>query len=179
MAEATIQERTNQGLVDLNRRKDKKGKRKKGNVANANARVLNQELLDDDATTKAWDEEWSFQIRIRPNVFEESRAAMKRRQTALASLSASTILSPQKTLQKVQQSQKAQPCGVRTDRAPQRSARLIVRVRVRVTTQELEQGRWAMKIGVGSLEGKDLVEDLEQIQAMGRGQRIRRPRRAS
>ena len=104
---------------------------------------------------------------------------MKRCQTALASLSTSTILSPQNPLQKLQQSQKAQPCERRTTRAPQRSTRLIVRLRVRVTTKELDQGRWAIKIKVGRLEDEDLMEDLDQLQAMGRGQRVRKPHRAS
>ena len=84
--------------------------------------------------------------------------------------------SPQKRLQKPQ---KAQTCGKKSNRAPQRPTRLLVRLRVRVTTQELEQGRWAIKVGAGSLEDKDLAEDIDQLQAMGRGQRVRKPRRAS
>ena len=49
MAEVTIQERTNKGLMALNRRKEDKGNRQKGNITNSNARVLNQESLADDA----------------------------------------------------------------------------------------------------------------------------------
>lgn len=152
------------GLLYSKKRKENKTKRQKGNITNGNARVLNQELLDDTATTKAWDKEWSFLIRISPHAFEESQAAIKRRQ---------------KALQNLQQSQKAQPYDGRTDRAPQRSMRLIVRLRVRVTTQELEQGRWAIKNGAERLEEIDSAGDLDQLQAMGRGQRVRKPRRAS
>ena len=79
MAEATIQKRTNADLLDLNRRKERKAQRPKGYYTNA--RVLNQEILDERKVTnnkqqasKAWKKEWNFLYKISPNLFDESDA---------------------------------------------------------------------------------------------------------
>ena len=48
MAEAIIQEQTNKGLLELNNRKEEKGKRRKGNITNRHAKVLDQDSLDNN-----------------------------------------------------------------------------------------------------------------------------------
>ena len=109
-----------------------------------------------------------------PIIFEESRAAKKRYQTAIATLT-SLLPSPQKP------SQPAPPTKTisQSEHAPLRVLKKIIRLPVRVTTQELKDGRWSMKAGGGTLQGQKVEDEAEQCQALGRGQRVRKPRKAA
>ena len=213
IAEATIQNRTNIDLLDLNSRKERKNNRVKGNYGNA--RVLNQAVLDErqaakdeQRATKEWNKEWKFLGSISPQlydelpkilptaqkvakewhkewqslgsistqIFEESRAATKRYQIAMASQPALPALtSPTKP--SLPRAKKLDIGGA--EQPPPRAARLIIRLYVRVTTEELKRGRWAVGTVAGALGGQDKAEGTGQGWRMGRGQRIRKPRRAA
>ena len=172
MAEVTIQERTNADLLELHQRKEKKANRSKGHYGNA--KILNQELLLRRLADKEWNKEWIAMRVLGPIIFEESRAAKKRYQTAIATLT-SLLPSPQKP------SQPAPPTKTisQSEHAPLRVLKKIIRLPVRVTTQELKDGRWSMKAGGGTLQGQKVEDEAEQCQALGRGQRVRKPRKAA
>ena len=160
LAEATIQERTNADLMTLQQRKEKKANRPKGNYGNA--KILDRKALRQVLAEEEWKEEWECLQILRPTIFEESRAAAKRRQIALAS--------PRKPQPRVKAITHSRP-----EQAPPRAQRLIVRLPVRVTTQELNHGRWRIRV----LQGQEVVDGLDGALPMGKGQRVRKPRRAA
>ena len=175
MAEVTIQERTNADLLELQRRKEQKANHSKGYYGNA--KILNQELLLRRLTDKEWNKEWIAMKVLRPMIFKESRAAKKCYQAAIATLTALLPL-PQKPSQPAQPAPPTKTTS-QSERAPLRVLKKIIRLPVRVTTQELKDGRWSMKDGGGTLQEQKVADGLDQCQAMGRGQRVRKPRKAA
>ncbi|KAL2047577.1 hypothetical protein N7G274_000618 [Stereocaulon virgatum] len=200
--------------------KEQKAIRSKGHYGNA--KILNRELLLERFASKEWDKEW-FRLRIlRPTIFEESRAASKRYQAAIALWKASLLgaspqeLSPQEPSPQEPSPQEpssqepspqelslqepspqepspqnlSQPASKKPQLSPKttqdrveqavlRAPRLIIRLPVRVTTHELKQGRWAMGVGKGALQEQKAGADPDTIRPLGRGQRVRKPRRAA
>ncbi|KAL2047314.1 hypothetical protein N7G274_001335 [Stereocaulon virgatum] len=153
-------------------------------------------------------------------MFEESRAASKRYQAAIALWKASLLgASPQEpSLPPPQESSPQEPLPQepspqelslqepspqepspqnlsqppskkpqlspkttqdRVEQAVLRTPRLIIRLPVRVTTRELKQGRWAIGVGKGALQEQKVGADPDTIRPLGRGQRVRKPRRAA
>ena len=168
MADRAIHAATNNELLELNKRKERKASRDKGNWGNA--RVMNQDVIDqrekdaaekfDKASTKkALTELAKEEKRLRglgPELFALPRPpATPRRRTPV------THRSPPPSLL----------CPIPL---PPRRRRMVVVLPVRVSTQELQQGRWA---GYHSQEQGSSGE--LQNRPMGRGQRIRKPRRAA
>ena len=166
MVEAFIQEHTNADLLELYQRKEKKANRSKGHYGNA--KILNQELLLQRLATKEWNKEWICMRILGPLIFKESRAATKRYQTAIASV-ASLLISPQKPSQPAALSKPApspQPRPAtnligqgQQEQAPLRALKKIIRLPVRVTTQELNNGRWSMK----TKGGQEVVDGVDEI----------------
>lgn len=164
LAEVTIQERTNADLMALQQRKENKANRPKGNYGNA--KILDQNELRRQLAKEAWNKEWDRLQVLKPTIFEESQAAARRRQIALAS--------PQKTQPRAKITTSKQP-----EQAPLRVPRLVVRLPIRVTTQELNHGRWTLRMGVRTLDEQKVADRLDGIPPMGRGHRVRKPRRAA
>lgn len=96
-----------------------------------------------------------------PIIFEESRADTKRHQTAIA------LASPQKPQPDAKKISQHPP-----EQAPLRIPKLLIRLPVRVTTQELNRGRWSIRVGKGT-------PNTQAVEPMGRGQRVRKPRKAT
>lgn len=167
MAERTIQSTTTNELLELNRRKERKTNRTKGNWGNA--RVLNQEVIDQrkaDAADKfkeknaqkalkEWNKEEKILRALGPELFAPSRVSITSRRR------------PQAT-------QKSPPASLlRSISSPLHRRRMIVRLQVRVSIQELQQGRWSINKGQ-----EQQGQEQGQEQPMGRGQGVKKPRKA-
>ena len=174
MVKDAIQNATTNELLELKKTKERKANHAKGNWGNA--RVMNQEVIDQrkkDATdvfdekraqlaAKEWNKEERRLRALGPNIFAPPRppATPRRRIPATFSPPASLL---------------------RPVSPPPRRRRMIVILPARVTTQELQQGRWAGQ-KQQQQEGQDRGQESSekpQNQPMGRGQRVRKPRRAS
>ena len=137
VAQHTIQNTTINELLELNKRKERKTNRAKGNWGNS--RVLNQEVVDqrkkdaadviDKKRTQHAVNECNKEERglraLGPNIFAQPRPPVTPRRRAPAAIS-----SPPASL-------------FRPDSPPLRCRRMIMILPVRVTTQELQQVRWA------------------------------------
>ena len=66
----------------------------------------------------------------------------------------------------------------RPEQPPLQASKLIIQLFIRVTTQELNQGRWAIKEGAGALGEREVVDRLDQTGALGRGKRVQKPHKA-
>ena len=177
MAKHAIQNATTNELLELNKRKERKANRAKGNWGNA--RVMNQEVIDQrkkDAAdafdekraqlaTKEWNKEERRLRALGPNIFAPPRPPDTPRRRIPA-----TFSPPASPLRLMSPPPRHHP----------RRRRMIVILPVRVTTQELQQGRWAGQ-KQQEQEGQDRGQESSekpQNQPMGRGQRVRKPRRA-
>ncbi|KAK3173602.1 hypothetical protein OEA41_006934 [Lepraria neglecta] len=146
MAEYTVQSVTNSELLELNRRKKAKASRVQGNYGAARKK----------------EKERSQEIRrlniLGPELFAPPRppATPRRRAPAAPPSPPAALLSP------------ISP--------PERRQKKIVILRLRVTTQDLQQGRLAE----GWEQGKHMQQGPGELkdQLMGRGQRVRKPRKA-
>ena len=135
---------------------------------------MNQEVIDQrkkDAAdvfdkkrvqlaAKEWNKEERRLRALGPNIFAPSHPPVTPRRRIPATFSPPASL-------------------LRSVSPPPKRRRMIVVLPVRVTTQELQQGRWAGQ--KQQQQGQDRGQESSekpQNQAMGRGQRVRKPRRA-
>ena len=170
MTSLQIEQITNQDLLELNKRRDQKKKRAKGNYG-GEARVMNQAIIDDR----------NNQAKVLSPKEQEALERRKNRAFKKEILSIGVDIftfehhqqkTPKKTPKKVhfvppfttpQASPLPQPSPLTVHVAiPLKSrTRLVVKLPVRVTTEELSKGRWRPAIN-------------EEHEVLGRGQRIRR-----
>ena len=136
MAESTIQSITNTELVELQRRKKAKASRLQGNYGGA--RVMNQCIVDErkaryiataqQKESKKKEKEWDQEIKrlriLGPDLFTPPRppATPRRRAPAPPTSPPATLICP--------------------NSPPARRQKKIVTLRLRVTTADLQQGRW-------------------------------------
>lgn len=163
-AESTIQSTTNAEFLELNRRKQKKTKRVKGHYGQA--RYMNQAILDEREEAQAeltWGQVVASPLRLSPDILAPKRPPAPRKKrapglirpailpplrsppvasaTAIPSRrapTAATQATPSKRAYTAAEPIKRPRIAART--AAKRPQKLIVKLRLRVTTAELERG---------------------------------------
>ncbi len=167
MAEAAVQSATNNEFLELNKKKDRKASRSKVNYGVArylgdDARKEREERAKnkrDEKAIRRSQAEWNKEIKrlgkLAPQLFE----APPPRKVQVPK----TPKTPKKA---TSVRELPQTPGTPLQLVPSRPLRLIVRLLVRVSTQELQQGRWGQP---RQAQQKDGGEQL------GRGQRLRKP----
>jgi len=179
MAESTIQNVTNQELLELNRRKKQKTNRIGGNYGTA--RVMNQEIVDErreNQRTKIWQKEISSLLHLGPELFTSKPPIRKRavvtsaQQTKVWNREVNDLLrlGPELFTSEPSSRQK-------------KKKQLIVKLRVRQLEQEQEQKQkqkqLIVKLRVRQLEQKQRNNGISTTGQSGRGMRIRRaPKRS-
>ena len=177
MTSLSIERTTNQDLLELNKRKDNKKKRAKGNYG-GEARVMNQEIISDrNNRTKILTPK-------QQEALEKKKAAAFKREILSIGVDVFTFETPQqKTPRKTPKKTPKKtvhfvppfitppasfsplpppsPSPSPMARKARSRTRLVVKLSVRVTTEELSKGRWRPAM---SKEGE----------VLGRGQRTRR-----
>jgi len=191
MTKSTIQNVTNQELLELNRRKKQKINRIGGNYGTA--RVMNQEIVDErreNQRTKIWQKEVNSLLRLGPELFTSKpsirkRAVVSAQQTKMWNREVNDLLRLGPEL--------FTSVPMTASSRQKKKKQLIVKLRVRQLEQKQEQKQLIVKLRVRQLKQKQEQEqeqkqEQEQEQRnnvisttgqSGRGMRIRRaPKRS-
>jgi len=185
MAESTIQNVTNQELLELNRRKKQKVNRIGGNYGTA--RVMNQEIVDErreNQRAKIWQKEVNSLLRLGPELFTSKPSIRKR----------AVVTSAQQTKMWNREVNDLLRLGLElftstSSSRQKKKKQLIVKLRVRQLKQKQEQEQkqkqLIVKLRVRQLEQKQEQEQERRNNGIsttgqsGRGMRIRRaPKRS-
>jgi len=196
MANEVMLRHTNAQLMDVAQRKDSKKKRRKGHFTGG--RVMNQEVLDERREIWDWDTIWKSLAEISRDIFGRQKIKKTRAQRLAKRVKspAKRVLKPSYSTPRKEATSRAQAqdrpatpilptlpkryvqatperdgAAITTGR---RAHKLLVRLAVRVTTQELKQGRWRQQY-----EARDQSDDAIGSEQLGRGLRTRRPRRVA
>ncbi len=186
MTKSTIQNVTNQKLLELNRRKKKKINRIKNNYDTA--RVMNQEIVDErreNQQAKIWQKKINFLLRLDSELFTSKPSSIRKRavvlsaqQTKLWNREINDLLrlgselftsstSMTLTASSRQKKKKQLIVKLRVRQLKQKQKQLIVKLRVRQLEQKQEQKQKQRNNGISTNSQS------------GRGMRIRRaPKRS-
>ncbi len=166
MAESTIQNVTNQELLELNRRKKQKASRIGGNYGTA--RVMNQEIVDErreNQQAKIWQKEVNSLLRLGPELFTSKPLPIRKR--AVVTSAQQTKMWNKEVNDLLRLGPELFTSESMTASFGQKKKQLIIKLRVRWLEQEQEQ-KQEQRNNVVSTTGQ-----------LGRGMRIRRaPKRS-
>ena len=190
MAESTIQNVTNQELLELNRRKKKKINRIGGNYGTA--RVMNQEVVDErreNQQAKVWQKEVNFLLRLGPELFTSKPPPTRKRAVVTSAQQTKLWNREVNDLLRLGPELFTSPASMTLTASSRQKKKkqLIVKLRVRQLEQKQKQKQLIVKLRVRQLK-QEQEQEQEQEQRnngistngqSGRGMRIRRaPKRS-
>jgi len=188
MAESTIQNVTNQKLLELNRRKKQKSNRIESNYDTA--RVMNQEIVDErreNQRAKIWQKEVNSLLRLGPELFTSKPPPTRKRAVVTSAQQTKMWNREVNDLLHLGPELFTASTSMTASFRQKKKKQLIVKLRVRQLEQEQKQKQLIVKLRVRQLE-QEQKQEQEQEQRnnvvsttgqSGRGMRIRRaPKRS-
>jgi len=176
MAESTIEDVTNQELLELNRRKKQKASRIGGNYGTA--RVMNQEIVDErreNQQAKIWQKEVNSLLRLGPELFTSKPPSTRKR--AVVTSAQQTKLWNREVNDLLRLGSELFTSASITASSSQKKKQLIVKLRVRQLKQKQKQ--LIVKLRVRQLEQKREQEQRNNgISTNDQSERGMRTRRA-
>ena len=147
MAQRAIQTTTTNKLLELNKRKERKANCAKGNRGNDQRKkdtTIAYNKKKAQQVLKEWNKEERRLRALGPNIFAPPRPpATPRRRTLATQISPPA---PASLLRPISPPPRRLPAILRRAVSPQlRRRRIVVRLSVRVTMQDLQQGRWGQR----------------------------------
>ncbi len=168
MAESTIQDVTNQELLELNRRKKQKINRIGGNYGTA--RVMNQQIVDErreNQQAKVWQKEVNSLLRLGPELFTSKSPSIRKRAVVTSAQQTKLWNREVKDLLRLDPELFTSESMTASSRQKKKK-QLIVRLQIRQLEQKQKQKQEQERNNVISITGQ-----------LGRGMRIRRaPKRS-